>query len=207
MRSVVVVDLAGPRSISSPIGARAPRFAPWLEVAVRVRLVVEPWAYRECAWVHWAVPVQQGTLRLDGARPFDEGRRAASVGEPPPDLREADFAVTPDEASRVTRSLVGAWRPTLHRHAELNLVSLPDEGREAFCARCLALLAPAVRRGGPTVSARIARLAQDIETLRLGREGLELLAARARIGWYPAGIEPGETANREMVSVRSRRAR
>jgi len=185
-------ELVSPRIISAPAGAAPADYRPWVEVAALVRVSVTGWDLSDEAWVHWAVPVVDGILDVDGAVSFDPGRRAAFPGEPPIELRRGGAALDEAGASGLGEALLSQWKPEVHYHPVLRLASRVDEPSEAFRRRCAALVNRAVPRrdGSACDAAEAARLAATIESRVVTGEELEVLHWRVGVGWYPAGVGP-----------------
>jgi hypothetical protein len=189
--------LQGPRWIHARGASGGAEFVPWLEVSALVRVRVDAWQHDERLWLHRAVPCADGAPRLDAARAFDPGRRAGRAGEPADSLRAG---APPDERAALEAGarLLAGWRPLLHRHDLLGLVSRPDEPVEQFRHRCLGALGPAIRSGGlrgDGAQAALARLAGGIESRALGAGEVEAESVQVRIAWYPADEPPTTNAD------------
>jgi hypothetical protein len=185
-------ELVSPRTVSAPTGDAIPRYRPWVEVSAQVRISVEEWKLDEELWVHWAVPWLESGPDLDAALPFDPGRRAASAGEPPAELRSESVALGEDAAADLCRRLRAGWVPRAHYHPVLHLASGLDESPEAFRRRCVGLFAGAARRvQSPGREGRDAgRLGGAFETRALSGDELAVVRWRVGVGWYPAGVAP-----------------
>ncbi len=191
MRRVTRVELSPPRTISAPAGARAAPYRPWVEISALARVAVPDWGLTDSLWIHWAVPMRDGSAEPDRAVAFDPGRRAATPGQPAPEARASSGELDQAGAEIVREALVARWSPLLHYHRGLRLASRMDEPIDGFRRRCLALLVPLVRRldatGGGEGSSL---LVGAIETRALGSGELEVVHWRLGVGWYPSGIEP-----------------
>jgi hypothetical protein len=175
-------------------------YTPWVEVNALVRVVVADWDVLDTAWAHWAIPLDAGRAEVNRAIGFDPSRRAATPGEPAVGVRARRGNLEEGEAERVCEALAGRWRPRLHLHTELRVVSRLDESVEGFRRRCVALSAPVLRRLDPSRRAgEIARLAAAIETRELRGSELDVLRWRVGVGWYPSGIEPAGWAEDPMM--------
>lgn len=185
-------ELRPARTLSAPAGQSKAGYRPWIEVAVQVRVSVPEWGLDETGWVHWAVPVRVGRPDLNAALPFDPGRRAAVVGEPPGELRRSEASLDGSETARICEVLLARWQPRVHFHSVLRIPSRLEEPLEDFRRRCLRLLPPLLRGGGlqGSEAAEAARLAASIESRALADDELLVLTLRVGLGWYPAGVEP-----------------
>ena len=202
-------ELQPPRLLHPSPAAADAGFVAWLEVSALVRVRVEAWRHDERLWLHWAVPCAGGTPRIDGARPFDPGRRAGRVGEPADALR-AGAAPEARAALEAGSRVLAGWRPQLHRHAPLDLVSRPDEPIAEFRHRCLGVLGPALRSGrlrGAEAPAELGRLAAAIDTRSLGATEIEAENLQVRVAWYPVDEAPATAGADLLVTGAARRAR
>jgi hypothetical protein len=192
MRAKMRPELCPARTVSAPVGGAPFEYRPWVEVALQVRARVPAWGLEEDGWVHWAVPVRAGRPDLNAATPFDPGRRAAVVGEPPEGVRQGETRLDESEAARICEALLARWRPQIHFHSVLRIPSRLEEPLEDFRRHCLRLLPPPLRGGGPQGSkeAEAAPLAASIESRALTDDELLVLTLRVGLGWYPAGVEP-----------------
>lgn len=205
---VIVPALQPPRWIHARGSTDDVAFVPWLEVSALVRVRVEEWRHDDRIWVHWAVACPGGSPRLDAARAFDPGRRAGRAGEPGDRLRAG---APPDERAALDAGarLLTGWRPLLHRHDLLGLVSRPDEPLELFRRRCLGGLGPMIRSGqlrGPGAQAATARMAAEIESRTLGPAELEAESLQVRVAWYADGDEPALAGADLLVDGAARQA-
>lgn len=210
MRAVARIDLLPTRFHPSGSGLASRTFHPWLEVSARLRVSLDAWAVEATLWRRWAVPFRGGAPAIAEAVVFDSGRRAGAVGEPAPELRAGEAELDEARAEAVVSGLLARWRPELHRSAALGLVSEVGEPRETFRRRCRALLGEAVRGGalqGDAGAATLQAVRASIETRLVEPGAIELLAARAGIGWYDAEDQPGEADGELMIAgqVRTRR--
>ena len=188
--------------MSAAPGARAGVFAPWVEAALRVRILVVEWGHAEESWVHWAIPVAAGAAVPGKTRPFDPGRRAGMPGDPPIGAQRPPFVLDAGGAHAVATQLLALWQPRLHRHAGLGLVSGLGEDAASFRRRCLSPLAALLRQGvmaGEEGAATVARLAGDIETRPLDAGTMEVLVARVGVAWYPAGTSPQDASGELLI--------
>jgi hypothetical protein len=205
------LDLEPARTVPPRLDAGAPRWAPWIEVALLVRASVPAWAWAATEWVHRAAEVAGDGTPAGEPVPFEPSARAAFPGEPPPDRRAGPPPRLDHEKARALAvAVLAAWRPAVHRHAELALVSRLDEPADEFRRRCLAPLRPLLQGGGPPpadAAARLAALARGIQSMTLGPEHLDALCARVAVAWHPAGGGPRPAAGDAMVAgtVRERR--
>jgi hypothetical protein len=199
---VIGPALQAPRWIGARGASDGAEFVPWLEVSALVRLRVDAWRHDDRFWVHWAVPCPGGAPQPGSARRFDPGRRAGQAGEPH-EAGRGGQAPGDDVARNTAARLLAGWRPLLHRHELLELVSRADEPVEQFRRRCLAAFGPAVRSGelrGEQAQATLARLADGIESRTLGPAEVEAESVQVRIAWYPAD-EPPTTAADDLLLV------
>lgn len=193
MLCVVEVAITPPRTISAPSGWACGRFLPFVEITVRAEIEVDEWRFRESVWLHWAVPVRDGSVEAATARRFDPGRRAAAPGEPDSARRAAGPVPPASEMADLGTAVTRDWRGELHRHPLLDLVSRIDEPLGDFRRRCRALVGSALRAGAvaqDSVAAELHPLAAETESRALGAEHLHVLSVAARIGWYPEGEQP-----------------
>ncbi len=192
MRAKMRPELRPARTVSAPAGGAPVEYRPWVEVALQVRARVPAWGLEEDGWVHWAVPVRAGRPDLNAARPFDPGRRAAVVGEPPDEVRQGETTLDESEAAGICEVLLARWQPRVHFHSDLRIPSRLEESLEDFRRRCLRLLPPPLRGGGlqGSEAAEAARLAASIESRTIADDELLVLTLRVGLGWYPAGVEP-----------------
>jgi hypothetical protein len=192
MREKMRPELVPPRIVSAPAGTAPADYRPWVEVAALVRVSFAGWDSSDEAWVHWAVPVIEGILDLNGAVSFDPGRRAAFPGEPPVELQRGEATLDEPGASSLGEALLSQWEREVHYHPVLRLASRLDEPSEAFRRRCVALATQAVprREGSAWDPKEATRLAAAIESRVLTGEALEVRHWRVGVGWYPAGVEP-----------------
>jgi len=198
---VIAPVLQPPRWIHSRSGAGTLAFMPWLEVSALVRVRVAPWRHDDRLWVHWAVPCPEGRPRADAARPFDPGRRAGLSAEPPGARRVAP-APTDHAAVDTASRLLAAWRPQLHRQADLELVSRLGETGGEFRHRCLRMFGPAVRSGRlPDADARagLARLAAGVESRTLEPVEIAAESLQVRVAWYAQGDDPAPAGSDLLV--------
>jgi len=198
-----------PRLLHPSPAAAAGGFTAWLEVGALVRVRVEAWQHDERLWMHWAVPCAGGVPEIDAARPFDPGRRAGRAGEPGESVRAGR---APDERAALAAAtgLLAGWRPQLHRHARLGLVSRPDEPVDQFRRRCLGVLGPTIRSGrlgGPAAPAELGRLAAEIETRTLGDGEIDTESVQVRVAWYPVDEAPAAAAADLLVGGAARQRR
>jgi len=200
-------ELAPPRHLPPAGGGGSCRWVAWLEAALLVRVAVPAWAHVEESWVHWAFRLAPDGGADGRARPFDPAARAALPGAPPAALRPG---VGESEARAIVGDEWARWRPALHRHPDLGVVSRLGESADAFRRRCLSPLRPLARRGGAdaaTVAARLGELAAGVESMRLGAENVEVRAARVAVAWYPEGTEPAPLPDDPMVAGAVRESR
>ena len=176
----------------------------WLEAAVLMRATVAAWEYADEVWLHWAVRLDVAGAPEGDVRGFDPGRYARAAGRPPGGAHHRSPIVLDEAMARGWVSgRVAAWRPVVHRHAELGIVSRLDESADEFRKRCLAPLRPALRSGGVAavaVAERLGDLARGIETLRFEPGHHELRCARVAVVWYPAGTAPACAGGDAMVT-------
>lgn len=197
------IEVVLPRCRGPLVPGCAKVWTPWVEVALLVRVHVRDWDHDDEAWVHWAVVVVDGRAVPARARAFDPGRRAGTPGEPPEALRRCPCVLEARSAGELCAELLEAWRPRLHRHPGLAIVSRLDEDEAAFRRRLLAGLGPLLRAGGAPVAGdlgSLARLAAGIETRPLDAGTMEVTVARLGVGWYPEGAEP-ETPTSELATL------
>jgi hypothetical protein len=204
------VELAPPCRIAAPPGGGGGPLLPWMEAALLVRVRLPAWQHREEAWLHWAVALAPDGSPAASPRRFEPGRYAreplaggTTIGADVPGPGEA-------EARAFVGDLLASWRPVVHRHVELGLVSGLDEPREAFRRRCLAALRPLLtdatgRR--ESAAAELARVAGGIETAVVERADVELRFARVGVGWYPEGREPVLPPDELLITGAARGAR
>jgi len=210
MRAVARIELLPTRFLPCGPGRPSPTFHPWLEVSARLRASLKAWSFDATLWRRWAVPFRAGAPSIAEAVVFDSGRRAGAVGEPAPELRAGEAVLDDGLAEEVVSGLLARWRPELHRAAALGLVSEVGEPRDAFRRRCQAVLGEAVRGGalqGDAGAAALQAVRASIESRFVEPTEVELLAARAGIGWHGAEDQPGEAVGELMVAgqVRTRR--
>lgn len=173
-------------------------------------MILDAWSIDTTLWRRWAVPFRDGAPVIAEAVVFDSGRRAGAVGEPAPELRAGEGELDDARAEEVVSGLLASWRPELHRAAALGLFSEVGEPRDAFRRRCQAALGEVVRGGslqGDVGATTLQVVRASIETRVVESAAIELLAARAGIGWYRAEDQPGEADGELMIEgqVRTRR--
>lgn len=188
--------------MSQPFAGRHGLYAPWLELALWVEVVVPAWQHRDQRWLHWAVPAAEGRWVPSAAFHCDPGRRAGRPGEPEPGLRREEAPSGGESLAETARRVVSGWPPVLYRHADLGLVSDLGEVREQFRRRCLALARPAVLHEaseGRDGAALIAGLVAGIEDMPLGKGEVRPARFTARLAWYPEDLPPRPLAGELMV--------
>lgn len=206
-------ELEPPRHVLPRPGDPCGSWVPWLELSLLVRANVREWGHVESAWFHRAFAVGSDGSPAGDAVPFDPAARAAVPGEPPAmNGDRPPAAVAKGAAREVVAAVLSNWRPAVHRHPELEVVSRLDEPADEFRRRCLAPLRPLVQAGGGGAAAaaraaRLGALARGIETVRLDPECLEVLIARLAVVWYPAGSGPRPPASDPMVAGGARECR
>ena len=204
--------MAPPRHVPPARGVETGAWSPWLEAALLVRTEIPAWEHAEEAWLHWTFRVTPDGRPFGPARAYDPSCHAAVPGEPEtgggpplPEIREA-------AARELVAEHLAGWRPVVHRHRELGVISRLDEPGETFRKRCLSPLRPLLQRDGASmppaeIAARLGTLASGIETAHLGADSLELRCARLAVVWYPAGIGPALAPVDPMVSGPAKESR
>jgi hypothetical protein len=210
MRAVPRIELLPARFHPSGPGQASSTFHPWLEVSARLRVSLSTWPIDTTMWRSWAIPFRGGAPAITEAVVFDSGRRAGAVGEPAPELRAGEASFDLGRAEEVILALLSRWRPEVHRAVALGLVSEVGEARDAFRRRCQAALGEAVRAGalqGDAGAATLQSVRASFESRFVEPAAIELLTARAGIGWYGAEDQPAATGGELMVAgeVRTRR--
>jgi hypothetical protein len=200
MRRSMRLSLVPPRTVSRPTNSTTAEYQPWVEVSVLARFVVPAWDVEETAWVHRAAPIDGGVADVERVVGFDPGRRAATPGAPPSTARAGAADLGEEEALRICRAIADRWRPSLHFHPRLRLVSRVDEPSETFRRRCLAVMLPALRKLDAAHRAlETAKLLAEVESRELDRGELVVLVWRVGVGWYPSGTEPSPAPGDPMM--------
>lgn len=200
---MVEAGLDPPRTIALPSGWSDPSYRPWVEVTVAADTVLPEWGLAERIWLHWAVPVRDGRLRSGEARRFDPGRRSAVPGEPESARRGETFQLRASEVGPLATGLLAREALEVHRLTPAGPLSAVGESLRVFRHRCLRLLGPVVSAdaGSPEqTAAELGALVGGIESRRLDAGALRPIVVRARVGWYPAPLEPQIGADDLMTS-------
>jgi hypothetical protein len=196
------------RHVQPAPGRAARTWGAWLEAALLVRTTVSAWEHADEGWLHWAVRLTADGAPAGDVVSFDPGRHASASGEPPSGERtHGPIVLDEGMARRWLAGTLAAWRPALHRHADLGLVSRLDEPGEEFRKRCLTPLRPLLQgRGKVSAEAaeRLSRLARGIETIQLAPEHLDVRCARVAVVWYPCKAEPASAGGDPMVTGQAR---
>jgi hypothetical protein len=209
---MVRFEISQPRRVRPPDGADAAAWVPWLETALLVRVEIPAWGHAEETWLHWAFRVAPDGRPGGAALAYDPGCRAAIPGAPEAGVERFPTRIRESEVCGFVAEQLASWRPVVHRHRELGVVSRLDEPAESFRRRCLAPLRPLLQRGGAStaraeVAARIGALASGIESMRLGAASLSVRCAQAAEVWYPEGTGPALSPADRMVAGTAQEAR